>query len=224
MTTHRATGRLFAARGETNRGLEHMRTAVSLAQKLLLTEPNNTEWAQAGAESTIELGELQLATGQLEPAAISARAGCDLGGRLAERDSSVKEWRAGLKGSCLGLRARLALAQNATGEAEALARQRAQILKQEMERSRSLKARIAFAEAQILLGRTIARNGDQAGARRAWQTAEGVWPEGVELMPRQIAVRAALLEQLGRRTEAELARKQLLATGFRHPAFVQMWG
>lgn len=224
MTTHRATGRLFAARGETNRGLEHMRTAVSLAQKLLLTEPNNTEWAQAGAESTIELGELQLATGQLESASISARAGCDLGGRLAERDSSVKEWRAGLKGSCLGLRARLALARNATGEAEALARQRAQILKQEMERSRSLKAKIAFAEAQILLGRTIARNGDQAGARRAWQTAEGIWPEGVELMPRQIAVRAALFEQLGRRAEAEQARKQLLATGFRHPAFVQMWG
>ena len=224
MTTHRATGRLFAARGETSRGLEHMRTAVSLAQKLLLTEPNNTEWAQAGAESTIELGELQLATGQLEPASISARAGCDLGGRLAERDSSVKEWRAGLRGSCLGLRARLALARNATGEAEALARQRAQILKQEMERSRTLEAKFAFAEAQILLGRTIARNGDQAGARRAWQTAAGIWPDGVELMPRQIAVRAALLEQLGRRAEAELARKQLLATGFRHPAFVQMWG
>jgi hypothetical protein len=147
-----------------------------------------------------------------------------VGGRLAERDASVKEWRVGLRSSCLGLRARLALARSENGEAEALARQRAKLLKLEMDRSRSLESRFAFVEAQMLLGRTVARNGDQVGARRAWELAERTWPKNVELMPRQIALQAALFEQLGRLTEAKRARAKLLATGFRHPAFAQMRG
>jgi eukaryotic-like serine/threonine-protein kinase len=223
MTANRATGRLFAARGETGRGLAHLQRSASLAQQLLLTEPNNTEWAQSGAESTLELGELQLATGQVEAAARSARAGCDVGGRLAERDASVKEWRI-MTGSCLGLRARLALARNQNGEAEALARQWAELQRNELKRTRSPEFRIAFAEAQLLLGRAMARNGGAARARSAWEAAATTWPNDVELMPRQMAVQAALLEQLGRRAEAERARKQLLATGFRHPALAQIGG
>ena len=222
MTAHRVMGRLFASRGETDKALTHLQEAAALADELIRTEPDNTEWAQYAAGSTLDLGELQLAVGRTEAAGVSARAGCGIATRLLERDSSVAFWRATLRGDCLALRSRVALARNAPGEAQALAARRVAIARAELARGPTLEAQYALADAEMLRGQIAERLGDAAAARSAWQAAAASWPGQVELRPAQLAKRAFLLKRLGRTGEAEQSERQLAEIGYRHPAFVRL--
>ncbi len=222
MTAHRVKGRLFASRGETDIALTHLQKADALADELIRTEPDNTEWAQFAAGSTLDLGELQLAVGQAEAAGVSTRAGCGIANRLAERDSSVVQWRATLRGACLTLRAKLALARNAPGEARALAARRVALAQAELARGRALETQYALADAELLRGQVAERMGDATAARNAWVAAAAAWPRQGELRPDQLAKRAWLLRRLGRAREAEEAERQLTEIGYRHPAFVQL--
>ncbi|HUE79581.1 MAG TPA: toll/interleukin-1 receptor domain-containing protein [Sphingomicrobium sp.] len=220
MTAHRVLGRLFASRGEIDQGLFHLQKAADLADELIRTEPDNTEWAQFAASSTIDLGELQLAVGRAEAAGIAARAGCAIAARLMDRDASVVQWRATLRGECLALRAKLALARNVPAQAQALAAQRVAIAQAEVLRGRTPESEFALADAELLRGEVAERLGDELTARSAWQAAAAAWPKLGELNPEQLARRAFLLGQLGRAGEAQQASRQLAEMGYRHPAFV----
>jgi tetratricopeptide (TPR) repeat protein len=222
MTAHRVMGRLFASRGETDEAMSHLQKAAALADELIRTEPDNTEWAQYAAGSTLDLGELQLAVGQAEAAGVSARAGCGIATRLLDRDSSVDFWRATLRGDCLALRARLALARNAPGEAQALADRRVAIARDELARGRTLAAQYALADAELLRGQVAERVGNAAAARSAWQAAAAAWPKQGELQPFQLAKWALLLKRLGRTGEAKQTERLLAEMGYRHPAFMEL--
>jgi tetratricopeptide (TPR) repeat protein len=220
MTAHRVLGRLFASRGDVDKGLSHLQRSATLAEELIRTEPDNTEWAQFAASGTIDLGELQLAVGKPEAAGISARAGCAIAARLVDRDASVVQWRATLRGECLGLRAKLALARNAPAEAQALAAQRVAIARSELARGRTPESEFALADAELLRGEVAMRLGDLVAARSAWQAAAAAWPRQVELNPEQLARQALLLQRLGQAAEAQQAYQRLAEMGYRHPAFV----
>lgn len=219
MTAELALGRLFASRGDSAIGLRHMQRAALLADQLMRTEPSNTEWGQVAAASTFELGRLQLATGNWAQGGVTARAGCDLAGRLAERDSSVVRWRAELSGRCLELRARLALARNAPLEAEAIAQQAVRLARAELARAPSADNRIALAAAELLRGDVAQRSGDQRNALQAWRAALATWPEGVDEKPRELAIRAYLLRKTGQDRAASALAQRLAVIGYRHPEF-----
>ncbi len=220
MTAERVMGRLAAARGDSKTGLERLGKASAIGEELMRTEPGNTEWAQYAAQSTLELGSLQLALGDQEAAGVSARAGCDLGSRLLQRDTSVAMWRAEMRGQCLRLRARIALAQNAPEEARALTDQYVAIAKQEVARTRTPDTLIAFTTAETLRGDVAARLGDRAGAELAWQAALAAWPGRIELIPSEMALQMTLLERLGRKPEAGAIGSRLAAMGYRHPDYM----
>jgi len=219
MTGELAVGRLHALRGDSALGLRHLQRAAELAQELIRTEPNNTEWRQVAAASTFELGRLQLATGDWAQSGATARVGCELAGRLAERDSSVVRWRADLRGRCLELRARLALARDASFEADALASEAVRLARAELARSPSADRQIALAVAELLRGDIAERGGDAQGALRAFRSALAAWPEGVEEKPRELAIRAYLLRKTGQNRAASAIAQRLAVIGYRHPEF-----
>ena len=219
MTAERVLGRLFASRGDVSRGLEHMRNATAIGEKLLATEPSNTEWVQYISDGILELGELQLAMRQLDDAGTSARSGCDMANRLAARDSSVSMWRVDLPVRCFELRARLALARNEPAEAQALSADLSTLMEAERSKAKSPDDRIDLAIAHMLRGDVAARLGDSAGARAAWQSGLSVWPKGVELQPRELALHASLLRKAGQVPESAAITRKLAGIGYREPDF-----
>jgi eukaryotic-like serine/threonine-protein kinase len=219
MTAERVLGRLFASRGDVSRGLEHMRNATAIGQKLLATEPSNTEWVQYISDGILELGELQLAMRQLDDAGTSARSGCDMANRLAARDSSVSMWRVDLPVRCFELRARLALARSEPAEAQALSANLAGLMEAERSKAKSPDDRIDLAIAHMLRGDVAARLGERAGARAAWQAGLSVWPKGVELQPRELALHASLLRKVGQISESAAIARKLAGIGYREPDF-----
>jgi tetratricopeptide (TPR) repeat protein len=220
MTGERVIGRLFASRGETRLGLEHLQRAAGIGDELMRIEPGNTEWAQYASDGVLELGHLQLALGQSEAAAVSARAGCDVASRLLQRDSSVAMWRAKLRGQCLDLRARLALARDAPAEAQLLADQLVALTRTELGRNRTADTQLALAEAEMLRGDVALRMGDHAAAKSEWQAGLAAWPRNVELKPDEQGRQSALLQRLGKSKEAGAIAARLATIGYRHPEYV----
>jgi tetratricopeptide (TPR) repeat protein len=219
MTAERVLGRLFASRGDVSRGLGHMRNATAIGEKLLATEPSNTEWVQYISDGILELGELQLAMRQLDDAGTSARSGCDMANRLAARDSSVSMWRVDLPVRCFELRARLALARTEPAEAQALSADLSRLMEAERSKAKSPDDRIDLAIAHMLRGDVAARLGDSAGARAAWRSGLSVWPKGVELQPRELALHASLLRKAGQVSESAAIARKLAGIGYREPDF-----
>ena len=220
MTAERVMGRLSAARGDTKSGLERLGRASAIGDGLMKTEPGNTEWGQYAAQSTLELGSLQLSLGNNEAAAVSARAGCDLARRLLQRDTSVAMWRAEMRGQCLRLRARLALAENGLEEARALADQYVGLARQEVARNRTPDTLISLVVAETLSGDVASKLGNRAGAQNAWRAGLAAWPTGIEFMPSESALQANLLRRLGRKPEADAIAARLAAMGYRHPDYL----
>jgi len=221
MIAHRAAGRLYAMRGDLSMGLDHLRDSVAIGAALMRAEPANAEWAGFAASPYIDLGELQLAAGQTAEAGVSARAGCDIAKRLAARDASVKDWRVDLRSACWSLRARLALAHGATGEARALAAQLAILARAELTRNPSIDARFAAANAGLIGGLVAIAAGDPATARTAFWTALADWPKGATETPVQTARRVVVLTGLAKAAEADTAAARLEAFGFRQPTYLR---
>jgi tetratricopeptide (TPR) repeat protein len=219
LATHRAIGRLFAQQRDLREGFEHLRTSASIADGLLQTEPDNTEWAQRAAEVYFELGELELATGSIDQAGSRIRAGCAIADGLVAKDKSVADWRLKLQGSCLEHRTRLALTRSSLEEARALADQAIVLTAKELAQTQSIDSRFALAEARLLRGEVAETMADHRAAVRYYQAASVVWPRGVELKANQLSTQLIILEGLGRTADAKVIASRLQAMGYRHPAF-----
>jgi eukaryotic-like serine/threonine-protein kinase len=221
MTAHRALGRLFAERGDVGQGFAHFTQSIRIGEELNATEPDNTEWAKALAGSYTDLAELQLGRGDVEQAGQSARAGCDIASRLVQRNSSVLAWRAQLRGDCLSVRARIALSRGSLDEGAGLAAQFLQLATAEAAKNSSATQRITMAKALLLRGEAAKAQGDRTLARQMWQKAASVWPADVGVGPYDLALKAVILEGLGRSAEASAIADQLDATGYRYPGFAK---
>jgi tetratricopeptide (TPR) repeat protein len=210
---HRALGRLLVSRGETDSGLEHLRTAVATGQELMPTEPYNMTWPTFTAGAELDLARAMLLVGKAEEAAVHTRAACDLVDRLLGRDSSAVDGRL-LQIDCLSQRARVALETGARGEAIGLA-QRALAAAQATQSGDPIDKRLSVAGAYKLIGDIQNRAGDRSAAQAAWQSALAAWPRGMSESPRQMAVRASILSALGRTAEAKPLNDRLSAIGYR---------
>ena len=224
MTAHRAVGRLLAGMGDVSGGLKELLASVAISDTLFRVEPENTEWLQANASGRVDLADVQLAAGQTEAAAATARSHCDIVDRLLNRDSTVSDWKAMLRSRCLELRARVALAQGDGQQASDLARQAL---------SAARSSPVAADRGNLSL-RSLAVGGDAFAAlgRRDeavkwWTAALQTVPQANELRPAEQAAVAGLRLRLGDRTGAQPLMSSLAAIGYRNPAYVadiRKWG
>jgi tetratricopeptide (TPR) repeat protein len=221
MASHRALGRLFAERGDLSQALAHFTQSLRLGDELNATEPDNTEWAKARAGAYIDLGDLQLASGQVEAAGQSLRAGCDIANRLIQRDSSVLAWRSQLRGDCLRVSARLALVRGSTEEARDLSSKALSLTLAESAKDSSARQRISLAETFLLRGQAANAAGDRGMALQMWQKARSAWPDNVESPPSDLARKALILDAIGKRSEAAAVATRLEAMGFRYPGLAR---
>lgn len=214
----RAMGNLLADRGETHSGLDQLGKAKILSDELLKTEPGNTEWLQLLAGTNFDLGDLLLASGQIDAAGAAARRGCDVAGSLLRRDKSVIEWSLDAQRECLKLRAQLALAKGAHDEAMARAKE---LLTLRDGKERPIDAGLARAAAMGLIGdmHLAAGRGDRAAT--AWRQALAALPTESDETPPEQAQRSIFMRLLGMRDAADRLAARLDAIGYRHPRYVR---
>jgi tetratricopeptide (TPR) repeat protein len=207
-----ALGRLFAAKGDEQAAIAHLRSAVDESESLIATEPENMRWVDYAASSKLALARTMMAFGALGDAGVQVRSGCDLVNRLISRDPTVTLWRETHR-DCLSASARLALAAGATEEAASLAGRQ---LKSAMaERGAGADARYEIASAQRLIGDIARRQGDEVRARSAWLAGLNSLPRNIAERPTELGERAELLRRLGRSGEARRLEASLAAMGFR---------
>jgi tetratricopeptide (TPR) repeat protein len=218
MTAHRSIGRLLASRGDVAGGLKESLQGVAISERLFQVEPDNTEWLQANVSGRFDLADLELATGRTAEAAVTIRSACDIVDRLAQRNTSVVDWKSNKRVACLASRARLALRQDAPGEAlllvkEALAA--ARLSPKPIERSLMTFRSLAVGSAALM---AIQRRDDSI----AWAgQALKMIPASIELRPADKAEVALLQLRVGNRAAAQQLVSELAAIGYRHPAFVR---
>ena len=216
LATRRALSRLFASRGQMREAFEQATLNAAVLSFLTKTEPENTEWAQAGANVSLERAELQLAAGRTTEARTSGEAGCAAARRLIQRDRTVEMWRTQLQQQCAIIRARIALRTGATVEALAEARELLVLTRTEKD---PINRAMSAAWANLLLGEALRASGQHDAARGAWQTAAAAWPQGIEEKPQELARKATLFDLAGR--DSERIRKRLAAIGYRHPDYLK---
>jgi len=210
---HQALGRLFASKGQLDVAIRQLRSAVNQAEQLIPIEPDNTQWLEFAAAAKFALAEVLLASKRNDEAAAQTRAGCDLVNRLTSRDTSVAAWR-GLDRRCLSLRALVAHSAGNADEALSLAN-RALKASQEQRSGNAIEDRYVIAGAQRLVGDVHRTRGDLSAARMAWQAGLAVLPKGVNERPAELSQRSALLQRLGRNSEAMPINAKLDAIGYR---------
>jgi tetratricopeptide (TPR) repeat protein len=217
MGAHRSLGRLLASRGEIAGGLREYNASVALADQLFRVEPENTEWLQANATGRFDLADVQLSAGDLAGAASTTRAACGIADRLVQRDSSVADWKSRFRVNCLGLQARLSLAQSNPADALQLANRALEAAKMSTKPiDRAMMSIAALSVGSSALDKLGRREQSIAVARDALRRI----PANVELKPREAVDVAALRMRIGDARGAELLTSRLAAIGYRHPAYL----
>jgi tetratricopeptide (TPR) repeat protein len=216
MTARMALARLAAARDDIPEALKQSGNALQVAAWLTRTEPNNTEWLQAGANAGFERAEILLASGRIDEARSTTAASCNTTMQLIARDPSVTIWRNRLRMHCLRSQALVALRSGAAGEGLTYARQALALARAEND---PVTKGFETAAAETLLGEALSRTGRAEEAKAAYQRALGAWPADVELRPRDLVERSLLLAKAGRRAEAKQVGAQLRSIGYRNSDF-----
>ena len=129
------------------------------------------------------------------------------------RNAEKALWRQGLAG-CLELRARIALAAGNGEAALSAAKQSVETLRS-LHSGDKIKDAYFLADAWRLLGDAQRRRGDNAAAMVAWKTGAARLPANTTEQPYETAIRAQLLERLGRAAEAAAAQARLRSIGYR---------
>jgi tetratricopeptide (TPR) repeat protein len=209
----RALGRLFAERGQVNLAAEQFRTAISNSNMLRVVEPNNTQWAEAGAHAQIFLARLLLVTGKRSDAAPEVSAACQTYRWLLNRPSPRPEWRKSVF-ACASVQAELSLANGAKDQALEFA-QRAVQAARSVRTKDKVEDAFRLARGERLLGDIERERGHIDAARSAWMSGLAAIPVGVPAQPDEMAEHAALLQRLGRLEEARPLAAKLNSLGYR---------
>jgi hypothetical protein len=215
LTARRAMSRLLASRGQAEAALREAALAAGIVSLLARTEPENTEWAQAGAAANWERADLQLALGLTADAVATIASACAAAESLVNRNREVAYWRAS-QSRCYLLRTKLALQQGSRGPALALARRAVTAARAE---PAPVDRAFALAAAEMALSDALRNIGEREAATGALEEALSAFPAKVELTPRELAQRAILLRKLGR--DAAALEQQLAAMGYQHPDYVR---
>ena len=208
----RSLGRMLAFRGDFEAAQQQLQRAVSVAEQLIRSEPDNMIWLQLAAGAQLDQSGVLLASTELDAAEDAINGGCDKVERLQLRDGRKPDLQM-LMAECFSRRGRLALARAAPGEALVWAGQ-ALGAAQSLAGGDGVERAFAIAAVHRLIGDVHARAGDADGAQRAWRAALKIWPEASHL-PQRAALKADLLRKVGRTAEARPIEAKLATMGFR---------
>ena len=221
VVAYRAAGRLNAIRGDAGSGVGQLQKSIVLADQLIAAEPSNTDWTWLSGWSKFDLARVYLGRNSIEDAAALVRSGCDINNRLIAKDATVVEWRVRMRGECMELTTRVALARGAQAEAEDDAARMLSGAKSEVAKNDSSDARLALANAYVMSGivaRAGARRADSVGA---FKLAASAWPKDLPDRPSLIARKILILRGLGRETEAAQLASKLDRIGYREPIYLR---
>jgi tetratricopeptide (TPR) repeat protein len=209
---HQALGILLTWRGQSEPGLEQLRRAVGVAERLIPVEPDNVIWQAFAAGAGLELGDNLATLGQDSEARLRVREGCQRAARVLATSAGTG-WR-GLRTRCLAVRSQLAIRDGAGAQAAALAEQ--SLASARTERSEDpTKGRYSVAAAYRLLGDAQKARGAAAASRAYWERGLATLPDTAAERPSEMSARAQLLQRLGRAEDAERLIERLSAMGFK---------
>jgi tetratricopeptide (TPR) repeat protein len=209
---HQGLGILLTWRGQSDRGVEELRAAVSQAESLIPVEPGNTLWKSLAAGARLELARTLLSLGKADEAAQETTSACSSIAGIRASDMIAARQTA-----CLTMRARLALQAGADSDAIALSQQ-ALASTQRVHSPDPLKDRYTAASIYRLIGDAHRATGDLQGASASWSQALATLPRGVPESPFELDEHALILQRLGRATEAQQIAGKLNAMGYRRLA------
>jgi tetratricopeptide (TPR) repeat protein len=221
LVAFRVAGRLNAVRGNAPKGLEQLRTSVSIGEQLIKVEPENTQSAELTAGAQFDLARMVLAQGGFAEASALSRSACDRTTRLIAKDTSVALWRLGLRSDCLEIQTRLALEQGTSAEALDRAAELLRIARSENARSRSGDAQLALANAHLIHALVATAEGSRAVAAADFQNAARAWPRSIPDRPSLTAKKVIMLRGLGRRLQADELARKLAAMGYKDPTYLR---
>ena len=207
--------RLLAATGDVAGGVGELQQGVRDADRLTLTEPNNTMWVEYAASARIGLAKLLLASGNQGEADSQAAAACASVERLLGRDATAQHWRRLLR-DCLAARAEIALKSGNAAAALPMAELLLDIARATTSLDK-IADRFAVATAWRLIGDSWRASGNGEKARSAWESGFVALPYGTPERPAELTERVMLLQRLDRRDEAQqIAGKMLRVFGYRN--------
>ena len=209
---HQGLGILFESRGQSERGIKELQSAVTVAEGLIPVEPANSYWKSLAAGARLELAWALLSAGRRDEALQQTHAACAIAaGIRAAGPTSARQM------ACFTMRSRLALQSGAGADAVAFARQ-ALATARTVHTEDPIKDRYAVAAAYRLMGDARRSMGDFEGARAAWNNALASLPQSVPELPSEIEERATILQRLDRNEEARPLRARLSSIGYRSAA------
>jgi tetratricopeptide (TPR) repeat protein len=211
----RSLGTLYAMRGQLAPAVQHMQFSIQNADALIPMEPNNNKWLEYAAKARNNFAYVLLISGKTDEASQQNEASCAAYSRLLAKDSSLADWRAGLR-ECWLMRAYIAFASGNNAAAAAAADQ-AIVIARSVKTADSGADAFARARSYQLLGDARKGLGDSAGAFAAWTAALQAIPRVTAERPVETQEHAIILERLGRTAEAERLNRQLAAIGYRLP-------
>jgi tetratricopeptide (TPR) repeat protein len=223
LVAHNALARLSMEKGNPTEAIGQLRDATALAESLMRTEPDNTLWAEIGADLHAYYGEDAYYVSDFATSNAEARRSCAITSALIERDASVVRWRAFLLSRCELLQAKLKSTSGDHAAALGLSQRvvdRIDTLHADDKESDQL-VRWQLAAALLASGDEYESTSRSAEAQRSWQRAV------TELAPQQDredalvqTILAAALLRLGRADEAVPIVARLDGTGYAHPDFI----
>jgi tetratricopeptide (TPR) repeat protein len=208
----RVLGDLYAETGQSAAALEQYRTAVSHFDALRAVEPSNTQWLEYGLWAQLSFAKELMGSGQLAEASAQASSGCETARILVKRDPSNPNWRKGVS-ICFLLQGQLALKSGSKAQALDLV-QRSVTAARSVHTNDALDDGYVSAKAYLALGDVERAIGDSNEAQTAWNQALASIPTNVTERSDETAVRATILERLGRENEAAPLRSRLKQVGF----------
>jgi tetratricopeptide (TPR) repeat protein len=213
IVAHEGLGVVLAERGQDERAVRELNAAVQEAEDLIPVEPRNALWKSVAADAHLQLATTLLSLGRQDAAAEQTAAGCRLAAALPVSYAAASTR---LGTSCAMMRARLALASGATGQAMAFAQHALASVRTERSED-PISSRYRIAQMFLLLGDIRQRSGDSAAAQAAWTEGLAHMPTGVSERPPDINERREFLERLGRKNEAASLAARLDAIKYTRP-------
>ena len=195
---------------------QHVAVADSVKEvhfdALRAVEPSNTQWLEYGLWAQLSFAKELMGSGQLAEASAQASNGCETARILVKRDPSNPNWRKGVS-ICFLLQGQLALKSGSKAQALDLV-QRSVTAARSVHTNDAVDDGYVSAKAYLALGDVERAIGDSNEAQTAWNQALASIPTNVTERSDETAVRATILERLGRENEAAPLRSRLKQVGF----------
>jgi tetratricopeptide (TPR) repeat protein len=205
-------GRLLAVGGQRTEAENQLGAAVTIAERLLPSEPDNSKWIEFAATAHLALAQQHQTNDDWPEAKVQTAKGCRYAGRL-QRPAGASAWQL-VHWSCIDRQAHLALADGQFSRAASLAQQSADLARG-LKSGDSVSDRILVAKSLLLVGDAFRAMNMTDRARQNWAQALRLMRSGNE-QPWERAVRADLLERTGQVMASRQIKTELAARGFRN--------